>query len=98
LSPPHIGVGLFKIDQMPVKKDSKETARLTIRCNDDNTCTVTTKGNKDEITACLASLMSVNCEVNEFREMLAVAFQIIIIEHKMKEKKTAKKKAAEKKK
>jgi len=97
LSPPHIGVGLFKIDQILMKKDSKETARLTILCNNDETCTVKTKGDTTTLIAALACLMITDSRDNQFREMMAVAIKVVISENKMKEKKAAKKKAAKKK-
>jgi thymidine phosphorylase len=86
-------VGLFKINQMPEKKDVKETARLTIICNNKEQCTVKTKGDMNEMTAALACLMDTNHEDNKFREMMAIAIQLIITEHEMKEKKAAKKKS-----
>ena len=82
---------------MPEKKDVKETSRLTIICNNKEQCTVKTKGDMNEMTAALACLMDTNHEDNKFREMMAIALQVIITEHEMKEKKAAKKKAAKKK-
>jgi len=58
---------------------------------------VKTKGDMNEMTAALACLIDTNHEDNKFREMMAVAIQLIITEHEMKEKKAAKKKAVKKK-
>jgi hypothetical protein len=90
-------VGLFKINQMPEKKDVKETARLTIICNSDEECGVKIKGDTKTLIAALACLMATDDEDNQFRQMMAIAIQVVITENEMKEKKAAKKKAAKKK-
>jgi hypothetical protein len=82
---------------MPEKKDPKEVARLTIICNADEECTVKTKGDPQTLIAALACLMDNDDENNTFRQMMAIAIQVVITEHEMKEKKAAKRKAAKKK-
>ena len=82
---------------MPEKKDPKEVARLTIICNADEECTVKTKGDPQTLIAALACLMDNDYENNTFRQMMAIALQVVITENEMKEKKAAKKKAAKKK-
>jgi hypothetical protein len=83
----------FKINQMPEKKDPKEIARLTIICNADEECTVKTKGDSQTLIAALACLMDNDDENNTFRQMMAIAIQVVITENEMKEKKAAKKKS-----
>ena len=81
---------------MATTKDVKETGRLTIICNSDDTCTVKTKGNMTELTAALAFLLVNDNENNQFRSMMALAMQLILTESD--EKPAKKKKAAVKKK
>lgn len=81
---------------MATTKDVKETGRLTIICNSDDTCTVKTKGNMTELTAALACLLVNDNENNQFRSMIALAMQLILTESD--EKPAKKKKAAVKKK
>ena len=81
---------------MATTKDVKETGRLTIICNSDDTCTVKTKGNMTELTAALACLLVSDDENNQFRSMMALAMQLILTESD--EKPAKKKKAAVKKK
>jgi hypothetical protein len=81
---------------MATTKDVKETGRLTIICNSDDTCTVKTKGNMTELTAALACLLVNDNENNQFRSMMALAMQLILTESD--EKPAKKKKAAVKKK
>ena len=81
---------------MATTKDVKETGRLTIICNSDDTCTVKTKGNRTELTAALACLLMNDNENNQFRSMMALAMQLILTESD--EKPAKKKKAAVKKK
>ena len=81
---------------MATTKDVKETGRLTIICNSDDTCTVKTKGNMTELTAALACLLMNDNENNQFRSMMALAMQLILTESD--EKLAKKKKAAVKKK
>ena len=81
---------------MATTKDVKETGRLTIICNSDDTCTVKTKGNMTELTAALACLLMNDNENNQFRSMMALAMQLILTESD--EKPAKKKKAAVKKK
>ena len=79
---------------MPVKKDVKETARLTIICNADEECTVKTKGDPGTLTAALACLMANDDEENQFRNMMGLAIRVVLEagEQKPKKKKVAKKK------
>ena len=79
---------------MATTKDVKETGRLTIICNSDDTCTVKTKGNMTELTAALACLLVNDNENNQFRSMMALAMQLIFTES---DEKPAKKKAVKKK-
>jgi hypothetical protein len=81
---------------MATTKDVKETGRLTIICNSDDTCTVKTKGNMTDLTAALACLLVNDNENNQFRSMMALAMQLILTESD--EKPAKKKKAAVKKK
>lgn len=81
---------------MATTKDVKETGRLTIICNSDDTCTVKTKGNMTDLTAALACLLVNDNENNQFRSMMALAMQLILTESD--EKRAKKKKAAVKKK
>ena len=81
---------------MATTKDVKETVRLTIICNSDDTCTVKTKCNMTELTAALACLLMNDNENNQFRSMMALAMQLILTESD--EKPAKKKKAAVKKK
>ena len=81
---------------MATTKDVKETGRLTIICNSDDTCTVKTKGNMTELTAALACLLVSDDENNQFRSMISVAMRLILTESDDKPEK--KKKAAVKKK
>ena len=81
---------------MATTKDVKETGRLNIICNSDDTCTVKTKGNMTELTAALACLLVNDNENNQFRSMMALAMQLILTESD--EKPAKKKKAAVKKK
>ena len=81
---------------MATTKDVKETGRLTIICNSDDTCTVKTKGNMTELTAALACLLVSDNENNQFRSMISVAMRLILTESDDKPEK--KKKAAVKKK
>jgi hypothetical protein len=81
---------------MATTKNVKETGRLTIICNSDDTCTVKTKGNMTELTAALACLLVNDNENNQFRSMMALAMQLILTESD--EKPAKKKKAAVKKK
>lgn len=81
---------------MATTKDVKETGRLTIICNSDDTCTVKTKGNMTDLTAALACLLMNDNENNQFRSMMALAMQLILTESD--EKPAKKKKAAVKKK
>lgn len=81
---------------MATTKDVKETGRLTIICNSDDTCTVKTKGNMTELTAALACLLVNDDENNQFRSMMALAMRLILTESD--EKPAKKKKAAVKKK
>ena len=81
---------------MATTKDVKETGRLTIICNSDDTCTVKTKGNMTELTAALACLLVNDNENNQFRSMMALAMHWILTESD--EKPAKKKKAAVKKK
>lgn len=85
---------------MATTKDVKETGRLTIICNGDDTCTVKTKGNMTELTAALACLLVNDNENNQFRSMIALAMQLILTEsdEKPAKKKAIAKKAAPKKK
>ena len=86
---------------MPVKKDVKETARLTIVCTSDEVCAVKTKGNPATLTAALACLMANDDDENQFRNMMGLAIQVVLeaSEQKPRKKKAApKKKAAVKKK
>ena len=76
---------------MATTKDVKETGRLTIICNSDDTCTVKTKGNMTELTAALACLLVNDNENNQFRSMMALAMQLILTES---DEKPAKKKIA----
>lgn len=76
---------------MATTKDVKETARLTIICSSDDTCTVKTKGNMTELTAALACLLVNDNENNQFRSMMALAMQLILTES---DEKPAKKKKA----
>ncbi len=79
---------------MPEKKDPKEVARLTIICNADEECTVKTKGDSQTLIAALACLMDNDDENNTFRQMMAIAIQVVI---DASEKKPKKKKAVKKK-
>ena len=81
---------------MATTKNVKETGRLTIICNSDDTCTVKTKGNMTDLTAALACLLMNDNENNQFRSMMALAMQLILTESD--EKPAKKKKAAVKKK
>jgi hypothetical protein len=81
---------------MATTKNVKETGRLTIICNSDDTCTVKTKGNMTDLTAALACLLVNDNENNQFRSMMALAMQLILTESD--EKPAKKKKAAVKKK
>lgn len=85
---------------MATKKQTvKETARLTIICDSNHESTVKIKGDLHTLTAALASLMAHEDENNMFREMMALAIQVVISEDKQKKKRSAtKKKAAVKKK
>lgn len=84
---------------MATKKTApKETSRLTIITNGAEECIVKIKGDPMHLTAALASLMSHEDENNQFREMIALAIQVVLHDKKSKKKKTVKKKAAPKKK
>lgn len=85
---------------MATKKQTiKETARLTITCDSNQESTVRIKGDIHTLTAALASLMAHEDEYNVFREIMALAIQVVLEESKQKKKKPAtKKKAAVKKK
>ena len=76
----------------------KETARLTIICDSNQESTVKIKGDIHTLTAALASLMAHEDEDNVFREMMALAIQVVLHEDKQSKKKSTKKKAAPKKK
>ncbi len=81
------------------KQAAKETARLTIVCDSNQESTVKIKGDLHTLTAALASLMAHEDEDNVFREMMALAIQVVLYEDKQSKKKPAtKKKAAAKKK
>ena len=80
---------------MATKKAATETARLTIICNSDETCSVKTKGDMTTLTAALACLMDTDDENNQFRNMMSLAIQVVIAENN--KKKPAKKKAVVKK-
>ena len=77
---------------MATKKAATETARLTIICNSDETCSVKTKGDMTTLTAALACLMDTDDENNQFRNMMSLAIQVVIAESN--KKKPAKKKKA----
>lgn len=77
----------------------KETARLTITCDSNQESTVRIKGDIHTLTAALASLMAHENENNVFREMMALAIQVVLHENKQnKKKRVTKKKTAVKKK
>lgn len=82
--------------KVAAKVAPKETARLTIVCNNNEECSVKTKGDMIEMTAALACLLNADEENNTFREMMALAIQVLIAEKENK-KKPAKKKAVVKK-
>lgn len=81
--------------KVAAKVAPKETARLTIVCNNNEECSVKTKGDMVEMTAALACLLNADDENNTFREMMALAIQVLIAEKE--NKKPAKKKAVVKK-
>ncbi len=83
---------------MPVKKDPKEVARLTIVCTSDEVCSVKTKGSPATLTAALACLMANDDEENQFRNMMGLAIKVVLEagEQKPKKKKAAKKVVAKK--
>jgi hypothetical protein len=83
----------FKTKHMAKTKDVKETARLTIICNADEECEVKIKGDRTTLIAALACLMDNSDDNNTFRQMMAIAIQVVITENEMKEKKAAKKKS-----
>ena len=76
----------------------KETSRITIITNSEEECIVKLKGDPMIATAALAALMTADHEDNQFREMMALAIQVVLHEDKQSKKKSTKKKAAPKKK
>lgn len=80
------------------KATPKEISRLTITTNSEEECTVRIKGDSMALTAALAALMSIEHENNQFREMMALAIQVVLHADKQSKKKSTKKKAATKKK
>ena len=76
----------------------KETSRITIITNSEEECIVKLKGDPMIATAALAALMTADNENNQFREMMALAIQVVLHEDKQSKKKSTKKKAAPKKK
>ena len=76
----------------------KDTSRITIITNSEEECIVKLKGDSMIATAALAALMAADHEDNQFREMMALAIQVVLHEDKQSKKKSTKKKAAPKKK
>ncbi len=86
-------VGHFKTNQMA----KKEKGRIEIVCNNDKEVTVTVEGERQDLIAALAGLISDDDENNEFHQLIHVAMTLALYKKQLDEEKLKKRAAAKKK-